>query len=247
MGQALLTVHGLAKGFQSGNEQIPVLADLALTLNQGQSMALMGRSGSGKSTLLNLLCGLEHPDAGVIDIDGQRFDGGRASDRQVQARRWADLRRQRIGVVFQDANLMPAMSLLDNVRLRARLAGQDDQGCLAWLERLGIGALGDRFPDQVSGGQRQRAALAMVFAMQPALILADEPTGSLDRHTADDVADELFRLQADHGCALILATHDAELAARCGQRLDLAHLSSSSAPSRSSLRSTSSAPADRAQ
>ncbi|WP_286221527.1 ABC transporter ATP-binding protein [Marinobacter apostichopi] len=247
MGQALLTVHGLAKGFQSGSEQIPVLADLALTLNQGQSMAVMGRSGSGKSTLLNMLCGLEYPDAGVIDIDGQRFDGGQASDQRAQARCWADLRRQRIGVVFQDANLMPAMSLLDNVRLRARLAGQDDQGCLAWLERLGIGTLGDRFPDQVSGGQRQRAALAMVFAMQPALILADEPTGSLDRHTADDVADELFRLQAEHGCALILATHDAELAARCGQRLDLAHLSSSSAPSASSMLSTSSAPADRPQ
>lgn len=247
MGQALVKVHGLAKSFQSGSEQIPVLADLAFTLNQGQSMALMGRSGSGKSTLLNLLCGLEHPGAGVIEIDGQRFDGGRASDRRAQARRWADLRRQRIGVVFQDANLMPAMSLLDNVRLRARLAGQDDQGCLAWLERLGIGALGDRFPDQVSGGQRQRAALAMVFAMQPALILADEPTGSLDRHTADDVADELFRLQADHGCALVLATHDAELAARCNQRLDLAHPSGSSSPSTSSRVSSSSAPADRAQ
>ena len=215
---ALLTVRGLAKGFFSGNEQIPVLAGQALTLHRGGSLALMGRSGSGKSTLLNLLCGLERPDAGDIEFDGERIGPGPAADR-----RWAELRRQRIGVVFQDANLMPALSLLDNVRLRARIAGQDDQPCNAWLDRLGIGALAGRFPDQVSGGQRQRAALAMVFAMNPSLILADEPTGSLDRHTADEVADALFSLQAGGDCALILATHDAELAARCDQRLDLAH------------------------
>lgn len=233
MGQVLLTLRGLTKGFDSGNERIPVLADLALTLDRGQSLALMGRSGSGKSTLLNLLCGLEQPDAGVIDIAGERFDadqGGNRGDRgngAETARRWADLRRQRIGVVFQDANLMPALSLLDNVRLRARLAGQDDGQCQSWLDRLGIGALANRYPDQVSGGQRQRAALAMVFAMNPVLILADEPTGSLDRHTADEVADELFALQADQGCALILATHDPELAARCGHRLDLAHAAAS--------------------
>ena len=230
MGQVLLMLRGLTKGFDSGNERIPVLADLALTLDRGQSLALMGRSGSGKSTLLNLLCGLEQPDGGVIDIAGERFDadqGGNRVNGAETARRWADLRRQRIGVVFQDANLMPALSLLDNVRLRARLAGQDDGQCQSWLDRLGIGALANRYPDQVSGGQRQRAALAMVFAMNPVLILADEPTGSLDRHTADEVADELFALQADQGCALILATHDPELAARCGQRLDLAHTAAS--------------------
>lgn len=230
MGQVLLMLRGLTKDFDSGNERIPVLADLTLTLDRGQSLALIGRSGSGKSTLLNLLCGLEQPDAGVIDIAGERFDadqGGNRVNGAETARRWADLRRQRIGVVFQDANLMPALSLLDNVRLRARLAGQDDGQCQSWLDRLGIGALANRYPDQVSGGQRQRAALAMVFAMSPELILADEPTGSLDRHTADEVADELFALQADQGCALILATHDPELAARCGQRLDLAHAAAS--------------------
>ncbi len=233
MGQALLTVRGLAKRFCSGAEQVSVLADLALTLDRGQSLALMGRSGSGKSTLLNLLCGLAQPDAGVIDIAGERFDADQGAIRgnrvngSETARRWADLRRQRIGVVFQDANLMPALSLVDNVRLRARLAGQNDSQCQPWLDRLGIGDLAGRYPDQVSGGQRQRAALAMVFAMKPVLILADEPTGSLDRHTADEVADVLFALQADQGCALILATHDPELAARCGQRLDLAHAAAS--------------------
>lgn len=217
----MLKVHGLTKSFQTSTEPVPVLSELSLTLEPGRSLALMGRSGSGKSTLLNLLCGLERPDAGVITVAGERFDS-QADARQLK-QRWANLRRQKIGVVFQDANLMPALSLLDNVRLRAQLAGQRESDCARWLEILDIGHLANRYPDQVSGGQRQRAALAMVFAMKPALILADEPTGSLDRHTADDVADALFRLQSDNDCALILATHDTELAARCGQRLDLAH------------------------
>lgn len=120
---------------------------------------------------------------------------------------------------------MPALSLLDNVRLRAQLAGRDPSRSEDWLTRLSIADLAQRYPDQVSGGQRQRAALAMVFAMEPALILADEPTGSLDRHTADEVTQVLFELQARYGCGLILATHDAELAASCQQHLDLGHLS----------------------
>ncbi|AOY89193.1 ABC transporter [Marinobacter salinus] len=227
MNEALLSVSRLAKSFQSGVEQIPVLSDISLALAAGESLALMGRSGSGKSTLLNLLCGLELPDSGTISIAGNVFDSGLTSNGHSGERRWADLRRQHLGVVFQEANLMPAMSLLDNVRLRAKLAGKDESACATWLDRLAIGSLADRYPDQVSGGQRQRAALAMVFAMEPALILADEPTGSLDRLTADEVADELFRLQSDFGCGLILATHDAELAARCDQRLDLAHRASS--------------------
>jgi len=224
MVDSLLSARGLNKQFRSGNEPVPVLTDLSLHLERGESLALTGRSGSGKSTLLNILCGLEHPDSGRVQVLGETFDS-RASQtgNRVEAR-WGNLRRQQIGVVFQEANLMPALSLLDNVRLRARLAGHDDDGCQDWLERLGIGELADRFPDQVSGGQRQRAALAMVFAMKPALILADEPTGSLDRHTAEAVIGQLFDLQARHGCGLILATHDPELATRCSQHLDLGHL-----------------------
>jgi putative ABC transport system ATP-binding protein len=220
----VLRVHGLNKRFQTATEPVTVLSGLSFSLQPGRSLALTGRSGSGKSTLLNLLCGLEAPDSGVITVAGEQFSG--AEPTRSQAQRWAALRQKKIGVVFQDANLMPALTLLDNVRLRANLAGQSQSDCAPWLERLGIGGLAHRYPDQVSGGQRQRAALAMVFAMKPALILADEPTGSLDRHTADAVADVLFRLQSDSGCALILATHDTELAARCGQRLDLAHAES---------------------
>lgn len=215
---SVLTIEGLGKSFISGGQTVPVLADLSLRVNEGESLAVMGRSGSGKSTLLNLLCGLEAPDKGRITVVGEPFDHHGKSGFDD---RWGALRRRSIGVVFQEANLMPALSLLENVRLRAHLAGQPAGGERQWLERLGVGAEADRYPDQVSGGQAQRAALAMVFAMAPALILADEPTGSLDRHTADEVADCLFAMQRDTGCALVLATHDAELARRCDHLLDL--------------------------
>lgn len=223
MNQPVLDARGLVKSFASGAERVAVFSGLSVSLEVGQSLALMGRSGSGKSTLLNLLCGLERPDNGVINVLGERFDSRDSEALRQQEKRWARLRRRRIGVVFQEANLMPALSLLDNVRLRARLAEQPLEGCQSWLERLGIGELARRYPDQVSGGQRQRAALAMVFAMNPELILADEPTGSLDRRTAEDVSAELFRLQAQTGVALILATHDPELAEQCQATLDLAH------------------------
>ena len=224
MVDSLLSARGLNKQFRSGDEPVPVLTDFSLQLGAGESLALTGRSGSGKSTLLNILCGLEKPDSGTVQVLGETFDARSTEAASKADERWGGLRRQQIGVVFQEANLMPALSLLDNVRFRARLAGQPEDDCRDWLERLGIGELADRFPDQVSGGQRQRASLAMVFAMKPALILADEPTGSLDRHTAEAVIGQLFELQARHGCGLILATHDPELATRCSQHLDLAHL-----------------------
>jgi len=167
---------------------------------------------------LNLLCGLQAPDEGRIAVAGESFDDAAAPGADM---RWSELRRRTIGVLFQDVNLMPALSLLDNVRLRTHLAGHPAGGERGWLERLGVGGEADRYPDQVSGGQAQRAALAMVFAMAPALILADEPTGSLDRHTADEVADCLFTVQQQTGCALLFATHDRELAFRCDHLLDL--------------------------
>ncbi|MGF2735642.1 ABC transporter ATP-binding protein [Marinobacter sp. DUT-1] len=223
MNQPVLEARELTKTFASGAEHIAVFSGLSVSLEGGQSLALMGRSGSGKSTLLSLFCGLERPDNGVITLLGERFDYREAGAAGQQEKRWARLRRRRIGVMFQEANLMPALSVLDNVRLRARLAEQPLEHCQIWLERLGIGELAERYPDQVSGGQRQRAALAMVFAMNPDLILADEPTGSLDRRTAEEVTAELFRLQAETGVALILATHDPELADQCQITLDLAH------------------------
>ena len=221
MSDLMLTVDQLGKCFQSGGETVRVIDQLSFAVASADSMAVIGRSGSGKSTLLNLLCGLELPDIGRIAIAGRHFDATQDAPAADVASRWAALRKQAIGVVFQEANLMPAMTLLENVRLRASLAGQTAADELHWLEQLGVAPEAHRFPDQVSGGQRQRAALAMVFAMHPAIILADEPTGSLDRQTAEDVADRLFEVQHDTGCALILATHDQALAARCYHSLDL--------------------------
>lgn len=225
MADNLISAAGLSKQFESGGQNVTVLRELSVHLGTGESLALTGPSGSGKSTLLNILCGLESPDSGRLAMLGTPLAGDRAPEGKALERAWCELRQSRLGVVFQDANLMPALSLLDNIRLRARLAGQDDTSARDWLQRLGIGELGHRYPDQVSGGQRQRAALAMVFATRPALILADEPTGSLDRRTAETVANELFELQARHGCGLVLATHDPELAACCQQQLDLGHQS----------------------
>ena len=221
MPDVVLRARQLGKRFRSGHDAVQVIDDLTFSLNAEESLAVIGRSGSGKSTLLNLLCGLERADSGVISVADQHFDAQPAAEDADAAGRWAALRKQRIGVVFQEANLMPAMTLLENVRLRASLAGQPAGEEMHWLEQPGVGAEAQRFPDQVSGGQRQRAALAMVFAMHPSIILADEPTGSLDRQTADDVTDRLFEVQRDTGCALLLATHDQALAGRCDRCLDL--------------------------
>jgi putative ABC transport system ATP-binding protein len=221
MSDAVVTVDQLSKRFQSGGDTVRVIDRLSFEVASAGSMAVIGRSGSGKSTLLNLLCGLELPDSGRIAIAGRHFNSTQSASAPDTTSAWAALRKQSIGVVFQEANLMPAMTLLENVQLRASLSGKTAGDELHWLEQLGVATEADRFPDQVSGGQRQRAALAMVFAMHPAIILADEPTGSLDRQTAEDVADRLFEVQRDTGCALILATHDQALAARCHQALDL--------------------------
>ena len=218
MSRALVTVERLSLAFYSAGQRVPVLDSLGFSVFPGESLAFVGRSGSGKSTLLNLLCGLQTPDEGVITIAGESFGSRANADSDA---RWTQLRRGDIGVVFQQANLMPALSLVDNVRLRRYLAGRSGGDERRWLERLGVANEADRYPDRVSGGQAQRAALAAVFAMTPSLILADEPTGSLDRHTADEVADCLFAMQRETGCALVLATHDTELAGRCDNLFDL--------------------------
>ncbi|MEQ5836797.1 ABC transporter ATP-binding protein [Marinobacter sp. NFXS9] len=211
--EPVIRVEGLRKHFRSGGEDVAVFDGFDLSLLSGESLALVGRSGSGKSTLLNILSGLERWSAGNVTLFGDTLPADSA--------RWSELRRSAIATVFQEANLMPALTLLENVRLRADIAGHADADAMGWLERLGIGPLAARYPDQVSGGQRQRAALAMAFAMQPRLLLADEPTGSLDGHTAAEVADVLFAFQQAQGCPLILATHDPTLAGRCDHTLRL--------------------------
>lgn len=210
----VVQVDNLTKQYQSGGEAVAVFDGLSLALCAGQSLALMGRSGSGKSTLLNLLSGLVPWESGRVVLFGEPLTS-------ADERRWSDFRRSRIATVFQEANLMPAMTLAENITLRAGIAGHQGVTPDTWLERLQIGHLAARYPDQVSGGQRQRAALAMAFAMQPGLVLADEPTGSLDAHTAADVTELLFAFQREQGCPMMLATHDPTLAQRCDHILRL--------------------------
>jgi putative ABC transport system ATP-binding protein len=209
-----LSIRGLGKHFRSGGEDIPVLENFNLTVKPTESLALMGPSGSGKSTLLNILSGLETWSSGTITLFGDAMTSADEAS-------WASLRRTALATVFQEANLMPALTLSENIRLRAGLAGRSRPDIAGWLDALGLRELGQRYPDQVSGGQRQRAALAMAFAMEPRLLLADEPTGSLDRRTAGTVADAMFRFQKRNQCPLILATHDPDLAARCDRTVTL--------------------------
>lgn len=223
MRNSVADIRGLYKSYIDGSEQVRVLTDLSFSIAHRQSVALMGPSGSGKSTLINILSGLESAEEGEIWLFGE-------STGQKKPAWWSEIRGKRIATVFQDDNLMPTLSLGDNIRLRSQLAGRTDVDVEHWLATLGLATLGHRFPDQVSGGQRQRAALAMAFAMQPELLLADEPTASLDGATARQVADALFHHQHQTGCPMLLSTHDPALAARCDYTLELTSWAQTDSP-----------------
>ncbi len=212
----LLRVRGLCKahetpqgGGDAGDKgRLSVLDGADLDLAAGETLALMGESGSGKSTLLHLIAGLDRADAGDILLDGRDLG---AMDDAARAR----LRRAEIGLVFQQFNLIGSLSVAANLAFQARLAGRFDR---AWhealLARLGLLEAAARWPEQLSGGQQQRLAIGRALAVRPRLLLADEPTGNLDERTADAVLDLMLELAADTGCAVLMATHSARLAAR---------------------------------
>ena len=186
-----------------------------LQLEAGSSLALMGESGSGKSTLLHLVAGLDRVDRGEIALDGQAL--ALMSERQL-----ANWRRLQIGLVFQQFNLIGSLRVEDNLAFQARLAGRLDQGWLAQLvERLGLGDLLQRYPEQLSGGQQQRVALGRALASRPCLLLADEPTGSLDEHSSDEVLDLMLELLAGTSTRLLMVTHSPRVAARLAHRVML--------------------------
>ncbi|MBK5926579.1 ABC transporter ATP-binding protein [Rhodobaculum claviforme] len=211
----LLAVRGLEKTLTGGDERVPVLRGVDLTLEAGHSLALTGESGSGKSTLLHLVAGLDVADAGQVRLAGQ--DVGALSD----AGR-ARLRREAVGLVFQQFNLIPSLTVAGNLGFQARLAGRFDADAVAALAaRLGLEGLMNRYPEQLSGGQQQRVAIGRALAARPALVLADEPTGNLDEATGDAVLDLMLELVRDAGVALLMVTHSPRLAARCDARLHL--------------------------
>jgi putative ABC transport system ATP-binding protein len=194
---------------------LPVLQGVDLTLEPGGSLALMGESGSGKSTLLHLIAGLDKVDRGSIHSGEHRLE-------QMNEAQLADWRRTEIGLVFQQFNLIGSLRVEDNLAFQARLAERHDPRWQAHLvQRLGLGDLLTRYPEQLSGGQQQRVALARALASRPKLLLADEPTGSLDEATSDEVLRLLLELLDDTPTTLLMVTHSPRVAARLAQRVVL--------------------------
>ncbi len=217
--ETLLKLQDVAKRYPGpGGQQGPaVLSDLQLDVRAGESVAIVGPSGSGKSTLLNLIGALDHPSAGRVLLDGQ--DLAELTDSQL-----ARLRNRQIGFVFQLHHLLPQCTVLENV-LVPTLAGDSDgetaPRAKQLLERVGLGDLLDRRPGQISGGQRQRVAVVRSLINQPKLLLADEPTGSLDRSAADDMVELLVELNRQQEVTLIMVTHSMTLAKRMDRVLEL--------------------------
>ena len=211
----MLEVQGVFKSYATAQGPLPVLLGVDLRLEQGSSLALMGESGSGKSTLLHLVAGLDQVDRGHIRINQQPLEG-------MNERQRAHWRRTEIGLVFQQFNLIGSLRVEDNLAFQARLAGRLDPAWQAQLvERLGLGDLLRRYPEQLSGGQQQRVALGRALASRPPLLLADEPPGSLDESSSDEVLDLMLALLADSPSSLLLVTHSPRVAARLAQRVVL--------------------------
>ncbi|SDZ61684.1 ABC transporter ATP-binding protein [Pseudomonas sp. NFIX28] len=212
----MLHAQGVFKSYPTPQGPLPVLQGVDLHLEQGGSLALMGESGSGKSTLLHLIAGLDRVDGGSIRIGEQQLE--RMNEHQL-----ANWRRTEVGLVFQQFNLIGSLRVADNLEFQARLAGRFDGRWQAQLvERLGLGDLLRRYPEQLSGGQQQRVALGRALAGKPRLLLADEPTGSLDEATSDDVLQLLLELLADTPTSLLMVTHSQRVASRLG-RIALLH------------------------
>jgi putative ABC transport system ATP-binding protein len=214
-GPIVLSVRNLTKTYRSAGDEVAVLRGVNLEVAAGERVALTGESGSGKSTLLHLIAGLDRADGGEIRLAdasvGDLNDAGRAA-----------LRRDRLGLVFQQFNLIPSLNVADNLAFQARIAGKHNA---AWqrelVERLRLGALLKRYPEQLSGGQQQRVAIGRALATRPLLLLADEPTGNLDEATADEVLALARDLVARTGCGFLMVTHSARLAATLDRHVNL--------------------------
>ena len=211
----MLTVRHLTKSYRSAQDHVAVLRGVDFAMSAGESVALTGESGSGKSTLLHLIAGLDEADSGEILLDDVSI-----TDLNDAAR--AALRRDRLGLVFQQFNLVPSLSVADNLAFQSRIAGKHDAD---WqnelIERLGLGALLKRYPEQLSGGQQQRVAIGRALAAKPLLLLADEPTGNLDEDTADEVMRLIRDLVVRTGCGFLMVTHSERLAAMQGRHVHL--------------------------
>jgi lipoprotein-releasing system ATP-binding protein len=216
----MLSAAGIAKRYETARGPMPVIEDVSLQVERGESVVIMGPSGCGKSTLLYILGALERPSAGTVTIDGTNpFDLDEAAQ--------AAFRNTHIGFVFQDHLLLPQLSALDNVIAPTLVSRKPETGTAvldrakALLSQVGLADRLSHRPGELSGGERQRVAIARALIQSPALLLCDEPTGNLDRTSADAVADLLVALQKEHHMMLVVVTHSAALAGRFPRRYEL--------------------------
>lgn len=196
---------------------VHILRGIDLVINAGEAVGIVGPSGSGKSTLMAVMSGLEQASSGTVMVDGHNLSGMSETDLAL-------LRRARIGIVMQSFHLIPTMTAIENVAVPLELAGNRDafQKAAAQLSLVGLDHRHEHYPAQLSGGEQQRVALARALAPHPALLFADEPTGNLDTKTGEAVIDLMFQLHDAHETSLVLITHDASLAARCGRVIHMA-------------------------
>jgi len=213
---AVLAARNVSKQVSSPEGSLTILSNVSFAINKGDSVAVVGASGAGKSTLLALLAGLDLPTEGEIWLDGVNLtnldEDGRAAVRAAN-----------VGFVFQSFHLVPSLNALENVMLPLELAGLDSprKKAMDILQQVGLGERWSHYPAQLSGGEKQRVAIARSFATEPAVLFADEPTGNLDSRTGEHVIDLMFELNRNSSTTLILVTHDKTLAARCDRIIGL--------------------------
>lgn len=216
MSDVMIAVQHVFKSVTDSTGTLTILRDIDFSLHAGETAAIVGASGSGKSTLLSIIAGLDTPSQGTVHIDGvdlyQRTEDERAA-----------LRAEKVGFVFQSFQLLANLSALENVMLPLELAGRRDAraAATAMLQRVGLGERLNSYPKVLSGGEQQRVALARAFVVRPAVLLADEPTGSLDFATGAKVMELMFELNRELGTTLVLVTHDLSIAQRCERRLTI--------------------------
>ena len=209
VGDTLISLRGISKSYRRGGQVLPVLTGISFDIARGEFLSLMGPSGSGTSTLLNLIAGIDKPDAGELLVDG-------ADIVVLGESELADWRASHVGFIFQFYNLMPVLTALENVELPLTLTHltrrERREHAQTALELVGLSDRMSHYPSELSGGQQQRVAVARAFITDPALIVADEPTGDLDRHSAEDILELMRRLAGDMGKTIIMVTHDRKAA-----------------------------------